>query len=352
MSAATSRAWVDFRALRAQLDFRKVLLHYGVEIKDGGKKQKLCYCPLPSHKGKRKSPSFSINFEKGIWQCFGCSAKGNILDFAARMEGLDPFRGGSIRTVALKLMNVFGLNADGQRPSASAHSPPTAKSTVNPLPDAVPKLPVVVNAPLDFALKDLDAEHPYLDKRGFTPVTVKQFGLGFCNRGMFRGRIAIPIRDDEGRLVAYAGRVIDDRAITETNSKYKLPPPRERDGKLYEFHKSVVVYNLSEISEKVSDIVVVEGFPSVWWLWQNEWPNTVAVMGSECSEAQAKLIVSKVDLDGRVWALTDGDEAGERCAMSIVQRVAQYRFVRWVRLKDGEQPTDCSSEELLAMLSV
>lgn len=352
MSAETSRAWVDFRVLRKQLDFRKVLRHYGVEVKESGRKQRLIFCPLPTHCGKRKSASFSINLEEGIWQCFGCGSKGNLLDFAARMEGLDPFRGGNIRAIALKLMEVFGVGgSDGGKRSSDRPSPPSTKTRGNPLPDGASERPVVVNPQLDFALQGLDPKHPYLLKRGFTETTIKHFGLGFCNRGMFRGRIAIPIRDDRGRLVAYAGRVIDDRAITETNPKYKLPAPREHDGKLYEFHKSAIVYNLAEIPEKVSDVLVVEGFPSVWWLWQNEWPNTVAVMGSECSEVQAKLIVSRVEFDGRVWALTDGDEAGERCAMSIVQRVAQYRFVRWVRLGDGEQPTDCSSEDLTAMLS-
>lgn len=98
-------------------------------------------------------------------------------------------------------------------------------------------LRVVVNAPLDFELRNLDHDHPYLAKRGFLPETVKHFGLGFCNRGLFRGRIMIPIRDLEGRCVGYAGRAVDDRTISETNPKYKLPAPREREGKLHEFHK-------------------------------------------------------------------------------------------------------------------
>jgi DNA primase len=169
---------------------------------------------------------------------------------------------------------------------------------------------------------------------------------------MLKGRIAIPIHDEEGRLVAYAGRVINDRSITDENPKYLLPGPRERDGKLYEFQKSKILYNAHRIVGKVSDLIVVEGFPGTWWLTQHEYMNTVAVMGSDCSETQSKLILEKVEMDGRIWILTDGDEAGRRLADSLLVQLSPYRFVRWAKLKHGEQPTDCTIDDLQAMLSV
>ena len=45
--------------------------------------------------------------------------------------------------------------------------------------------------PLVFDLKGLDAKHPYLLKRGFTPETIERFGLGFCSRGLLKDRVAI-----------------------------------------------------------------------------------------------------------------------------------------------------------------
>jgi DNA primase len=359
MGATSPRAWVDFRALRAELDFRKVLGLYNVKFKEKPGEQVLCFCPLPTHQGKRRSPSFSINLERGIWQCFGCSAKGNVLDFAARMEGLDPLRGNNIRITALKLIEHFGLSIErgyGSATNAKTEDgvPESAPSERGPEVQArrAEEMPVIVNAPLDFSLQDLDARHPYLFKRGLTEGTIDHFGLGFCNRGMFKNRIAIPIRNVDGRLVAYAGRLTDDRAISEANPKYKLPPPRERDGKRYELHKSELVYNLHAIAAKAMDIIIVEGFPSVWWLWQHHWENAVALMGADCSEEQAKLIASKLELDGRVWVLTDGDKAGVQCAATTIQRIVPFRFVRWVRLNEGEQPTDCSPEDLTAMLTL
>ena len=151
--------WIDFKALRARLDFAQVMEHYGVEIKRKGE-QHMGFCPLPNHNGKRNSPSFSANLEKGIFQCFGCGAKGNVLDFAAFMEKFDPKDGAALLDVARKLQDRFcpELGEYSPEPKSSAKEKPA------PPPKAVPKdeRPVVVNQPLDFELKGLDAEHPYL----------------------------------------------------------------------------------------------------------------------------------------------------------------------------------------------
>ena len=79
-------AWVNFKELRTKLSFEQVLAHYRVEVRKKGD-QHHGYCPLPKHNGKRNSPSFSANLKRSIFQCFGCGAKGNVLEFAAMMEG-------------------------------------------------------------------------------------------------------------------------------------------------------------------------------------------------------------------------------------------------------------------------
>src|ERR1017187_4484360 len=145
--------WIDFKALRAALDFERVLQHYNVEVKRKGA-QHMGYCPLPNHNGKKNSVSFSANLEKGIFQCFGCGAKGNVLDFAALMEKADPNDGAALREVAAKLQREFCPElGESSRPEKSVATKPEKK--------AGPKdeLPVIVNQPLDFELKGLDAEH-------------------------------------------------------------------------------------------------------------------------------------------------------------------------------------------------
>jgi DNA primase len=102
----TKTNWIDIEGLKTRLDFAKILRHYGVELKLKGD-QHHGFCPLPSHNGKKNSPSFSANLKRGIWQCFGCGEKGNVLDFAVLMEKGNPKNGEDVRRVASKLMEMF-----------------------------------------------------------------------------------------------------------------------------------------------------------------------------------------------------------------------------------------------------
>jgi DNA primase len=329
--------WINFKALRAQLDFEQVLRHYGVEVKRKGK-QHHGFCPLPNHNGKKNSPSFSANLDRGIFQCFGCGAKGNVLEFAALMSKVDPKDGTALRKVALELQGRFcpelGDSRKGARQDASKKTETAEK--VEPGSEG----PVIVNEPLDFELKGLDGKHPYLVGRGFTPETVEHFGLGYCSRGFLRGRIAIPLQDQEARLVGYAGRVVDDTQITEDNPRYKFPGKRKVGGNVHEFRKTLFLYNGFRFTAPVDGLVIVEGFTSVWWLTQHGLSHVVATMGADCSERQAELIVSLVKPEGRVWIAPDADKAGERHAQSLLLCLSPLRSVRWLKLDEGKQPTD------------
>jgi DNA primase len=318
--------WLDFKELRKQLDFGKVLQHYGVELKQSGE-QHHSFCPLPAHEGKKNSPSFSANLKRGIWQCFGCGQKGNVLDFAVLMEHGNPKNGEDVRRIAIDLQRRF---PNGASQSEKADEPDADPEEEN----------VVINAPLDFALKGLDAKHPYLLNRGFTAETIAQFGLGYCSRGLLANRIAIPLHDAEGKLLGYAGRLINDEDISEENPKYKFPGRRERKSVVYEFKKSLLLYNTHRIAWPVQNLIVVEGFASVWWLTQAGIPNVVALMGSSCSAEQERIISALVPPEGCVWIFTDGDAGGERCAHDIFLHVATHCAVRWAYLKDFAQPTD------------
>jgi DNA primase len=286
--------------------------------------------------------------EKGIFQCFGCGAKGNVLEFAAMMEKADPKDGAALHKVAAELQKRFC-------PETGAVASAETKKAVAKKPDKIePKseLPVVINPPLGFELKDLDAEHPYLLSRGFTPEIIEHFGLGFCSRGLLKDRVAIPLHDVAGALVGYAGRVVDDAAITEDNPRYRFPGKRERDGTVFEFRKTLFLYNGFRFKAPVDDLIVVEGFTGVWWLHQNGLPNVVATMGADCSEKQAELIVSLVKPNGRVWIAPDGDKAGERHAQTLLGLISPHRSVRWVKMADGKQPTDLAVEQLKTCFTI
>jgi len=329
------RIWINFKELRARLNFEDVLRHYGIEIKRKGV-QHQGFCPLPNHNGSQNSPSFSANLERGIFHCFGCGAKGNVLEFAALMQGVDVNDGEALRSVAVELQQqFFPQGASTRKKPVTDAQKPEPKST-----------PIAVNAPLDFELKDLDVGHPYLSSRGFTRDTMRFFGVGFCSRGLLKDRVAIPLHGLDGKLLGYAGRVVDDAEISDVNPRYRLPSRRERHGTIYEFRKTLFLYNGFRIKAPCDDLIVVRGFPSVWWLHQHGHPSVVATMGAEVSEEQLELIVSLVKPSGRVWLLSDGDKAGERFVELLLCEVSPHRFVRWIKPVEGQQPTDLSAEQL------
>lgn len=334
--------WVNFKKLRESLDFAQVLRDYDVAVTMKGD-QAMGFCPLPDHKGRtdRKSKSFSVNLKKGIFQCFGCQAKGNVLDFVALMEGLDPDNPKEFRKVALMLQERYSAGDVDVAPDRPVTGEPENAGNDNAR--------RLVNAPLGFELKGLRTDHPYPHERGLSVETAKYFGLGFCEKGLMKGRLVIPLHDHEGRLIGYAGRLVYDAEIGEENPKYKLPGDRERDGTVCEFRKSEFLFNGHRLNAPLDDLVVVEGFFGAMWLHQAGYPNVVALMGASCSERQAALLVDLLQPGGRLWIMPDGDDAGKKCACSVLSAIAPLRFVRWVKLEDDQEPEDLGPEALQAL---
>lgn len=345
--------WIDFRAVKEQADFRQVLERYGLDLKERGD-ELVGLCPF--HRDTK--PSFRVNLEKKVFHCFGCSAKGNILDFVARKEGV------TIRAAAELLARWCGLEGDIKTATPAeivaprgVGAPAERAEVAKPVEDTpearnglgkeTSKTAEVVaadggNKPLTFSLK-LDPSHPYLAERGLTPETVKAFGLGYCSRGVMKGRIAIPIHDMEGALVAYAGRWPGEPP--EGEPKYRLP-----EG----FKKSLVVFNLYRYppfrpdTHKQKPILIVEGYWSVFWLHQLGYP-AVALMGKELSKEQEVLIAETLE---HVIVMMDGDGAGREAQEKIVSRLARRLYVRAVELPDGSQPDTLPEAGLKNLLSI
>src|SRR5436305_1594262 len=98
--------WICFKELREKIRMAELLKQHDIKLKVRGDRA-TGLCPLPTHPvrndGKKRSPSFSAHLGKGIWNCFGCGAKGNSLDLGARLLGLDPEDPIQLRQAALKL---------------------------------------------------------------------------------------------------------------------------------------------------------------------------------------------------------------------------------------------------------
>ena len=204
--------FVDFKAVKAAITMEQVLEHYGIldQFKRGTDSLSGA-CPI--HKGSNPT-QFRVSISKNVWNCFSeCKHGGNVLDFIAEMENV------SIHAAALKAIEWFNLDPEAmaasadkgdsgetERPGTAPKTAAKPASTPKPTPAAAPESSAP-NTPLKFRLDKLERSHPYLtEQRGLTPETIVDFGIGFCSKGMMADRIAIPIHNVKGEVVAYAGR--------------------------------------------------------------------------------------------------------------------------------------------------
>jgi DNA primase len=169
--------------IKTRITLEQALRSYQVNwLRRSGVDQYRGRCPI--HRGEGEE-AFHANLKRGIFHCFACGAGGNVLDFVAAIEG------SSLREAALRLREY---HKDSSPNSASVTSGLSGRKLVTKK--------RITNPPLDFAL-ELDHRHPYLGRRGIDGATADHFGVGyFRGHGLMRGRIAIPIHDDSGRLVA------------------------------------------------------------------------------------------------------------------------------------------------------
>lgn len=313
-----SKKWVNFKAIKEQLTFEAVIEHYNLSLKKAKGNELVGLCPFH----EEKEPSFKINTQKKVFNCFGCHASGNVLDFVAKMENV------SIKKAALLVQGWFNMDTGEKTPyNANKSLPENPRATENEK--------IEPNKPLKFNLK-LEHNHSSLKERGLNEAVTRDFDVGYCNGGLMKGRIAISIHDENNKLVGYAGRQVTGK-IPEGGDKYKFPP---------DFKKSLVLYNLNRVkgSEK---LVIVEGFFSVIRLHQLGIPS-VAIMGCSISEAQIKLLV---DTGCKyVTILLDGDKPGREAQKKISSILQKYFFVRSVDLPTDMEPDTIDSETLLQLL--
>jgi DNA primase len=247
----------------------------------------------------------------------------------------------SIREAGEKLSDWFGLKFERSRKSTASKAP--RSETTQAQPTASPPIPparaMAANPPLDRPLRDLNQDHSYLAARGLTIPTIREFGMGYCSRGLMRGRIAIPIHDEHGQLVAYAGRAVEE-SLAEKAGRYRLPES---------FRKGHVLFNLHRVlASGDRATVIVEGFMGCFKLHQAGFPNVVAIMGSTLSEAQEALLVSHFD---RLALMFDGDDAGTKCLREFYARLRRRLYLREIHLEPGEQPDSLSDDRIRDLLS-
>jgi 5S rRNA maturation endonuclease (ribonuclease M5) len=310
----------DFRRIKQRTPIDRVLARYGVKLRSAGPHTLCGPCPLPTHTSRQIHESFSVNLSRQVWSCHSASCiaarhgrlGGHVIDLVAILEGC------SLRHAGIRLQDWFGGSV---LPLLSAPLPPVAVEASAGQP----------NRPLGFALQGIDTRHRYLTQRGISPATAQWFGVGmYQGAGFLAGRCVIPIRDEQGRLVAYAGRAVDGQ-----EPKYRFPAG---------FRKSQVLFNLDRAMLTAGpNVIVVEGFFDALKVHQAGHPAVVALMGSSFSQRQSELLLSRF---ASVTLMLDGDQPGRRAAEGMAEWLRPKVRVHQVELPNRVQPDQLSAAEI------
>ena len=313
--------WVDFRAIKQSISIEQVLAGYRWPLQRVRRNYLRGRCPLPTHRSTQSQQSFGVDTAKNVWACHSstcCQARGgrvggNVLDLVAYLEGC------SIQEAALRLRVRCGS-------AAAIHINDQLVSKGRERSRG--EFP----APLPFSLGL--HWHPYLQQRGVDLTTAAQFGVGYyAGLGFLRQRIVFPIHDGQGRLVAYAGRRVDD-----SEPRYLFPPGFRESQVIFNLHRAV-----GEAAAHAGGAIVVEGFFDCLRLHQSGYSNVVALLGASLSHAQEKLLLERFR---ELVLMLDGDEAGWRASRQLAGRLRGNVPLSRAEAPGGRQPDQLSSEEI------
>ena len=147
---------------------------------------------------------------------------------------------------------------------------------------------------------------------------------------MRSGRVVIPIHDEQGQWVAYAGRSVDGR-----EPRYRFPAGFGKSPGLFNFHRAAATAG--------DTVIVGEGFFDCLRIRQAGWESVVALLGTELYEHPAELLRARFS---RVQLLLDGDEAGRLGWDRVAARLRNRCEVGVIQLPEGEQPDQLPEGEL------
>lgn len=294
-----------------------------VKLKQHGK-EFMGLCPFHNE----KSPSFTVNDQKGFYHCFGCQAHGNAINFLMQTDGFE------FRESVVKLAEDFGIDIPWQE----ARFDSKQKTIVDEQQEIVARICDIFQENLGEASGS--AAREYLKNRGFSKKIIMDFGIGYAkysyddlherltkegfreeiilktglinknNSGKlydkFRNRVIFPIFDTKNQPIAFGGRVLDDSLPKYMNSA-------ETDI----FKKGQTLYNINNARKAIFTekfAVVVEGYIDAIALAGNAIENVVAGLGTALSQDHIKNLFRLTD---RIVLCFDGDSAGIKAAKRV-----------------------------------
>ncbi len=324
-----------------------------VPLKRQGNSYKAC-CPFH----QEKTPSFSVDRDKQFYHCFGCGVGGNIIRFLMDYQNL-----GFVETIE-SLADRYGVTVP--RSGASPAQTEQSKTHTADLFKALEKAALFYQN----ALSRSSTAKDYLRSREIDPATTMDFMIGYAPQGRnilatqlgkdfdmrllelaglvvikgktcndrFFNRLIFPIRDRRGRVIAFGGRALDQRAP----AKYLNSPETPL------FQKRRELYGVLEAStiKSSNEVWVVEGYMDVVSLASHGMRNCVATLGTAATTYH---ISSLFRMSDKIVFCFDGDAAGQRAALAasttLLPLFKDGKDVRFFLLPENRDPDDLVKEQ-------
>jgi len=303
--------------IKNRLDILDVVQQHVILKKKGANYWGCC----PFH--NEKTPSFSINVQKGIFKCFGCGAGGDAFTF------LEKINNQTFNEVIQDLAQRFGIEL------------PHSKSGSKEFTEEKQKLKSLMKEACGyyhdnlFSSPDAQKAFEYLQKRGITKEIIDEYGLGYSNKDFdsllkhfkskytpelmekaglvlktekgsiidrFRNRIMIPVKDIDGSVIAFGARAVE----AGQNPKYLNSP----DTVLY--NKSRILYGIDHAKDAViteDSAVIMEGYFDVISAQAAGLKNAIASCGTALTVDHIRLI-AKYSKSRKIYLAFDTDAAG------------------------------------------
>lgn len=301
-----------------------------------------------------KTPSFTINEDKGFYHCFGCGAHGDAIRYLMEAEKL-PFTEAVERLADMAGLKIPEESPEQQRLDKMRNS-----------------LTAIMEEACSFFQQNLftmggAAGKNYLIKRGISGMVAKQFRLGFAGSGSaltqhlqakgfdinacvklglvakhretgqlhdyFYNRVMFPILDRRKRVIGFGGRMLE-----KGEPKYLNSPETTL------FHKGEQLYALPNAIDTIrtkNEAILVEGYMDVIALHSAGFTNAVAPLGTALTENQIKLLWQACD---EPLICFDGDGAGRKASIRALYRALPIlvpgKSLRFVGLPEPMDPDD------------
>lgn len=331
--------------VKQQADILDIIGEY-VQLKKAGSRY-VGLCPF--HEDK-KTPSFSVQPNMGVYHCFGCKKSGNVFTFLKDYLGLSFTE--SVEYLAKKYNIEIKSSHSSHEKDTHSEKVFKALTYVAELyyknlysPDGKTALDyfrkrdfaaeTIKTFVLGYSPDSFEATKTELHKAGFTEEVIIDTGLLVVRDDgkkydRFRGRAMFAIRDFLGRVIGFGARQIKD----EPDQPKYINSPQS-----LVYDKSKVLYGIFEAKNAIRNeksAIIVEGYADLISLHQAGIRNVVASSGTALTKQQLELLSRYTKL---IYLIFDADQAGSKATDRAIELALENGFdTRIVTLPAGEDP--------------